>query len=101
MDNKRNKWLRLCQRLMRVNLSVHPDQFVWKLTTTGKFTVKSLYLQLMNDNTTYLHKYLWKFKVPLKVIHMAVHWIQLWSHLLPADQQEPMVTGCNQLLTVA
>ncbi|RCV08677.1 hypothetical protein SETIT_1G346000v2, partial [Setaria italica] len=67
MDNKRNKWLRLCQRLMRVNLSVHPDQFVWKLTTTGKFTVKSLYLQLMNDNTTYLHKYLWKFKVPLKV----------------------------------
>uniref|UniRef100_K3Y1T1 Uncharacterized protein n=1 Tax=Setaria italica TaxID=4555 RepID=K3Y1T1_SETIT len=35
------------------------------------------------------------------VICMVVHWIQLWSHLLPADQREPMVTGCNQLLTVA
>uniref|UniRef100_K4AK05 Uncharacterized protein n=1 Tax=Setaria italica TaxID=4555 RepID=K4AK05_SETIT len=35
------------------------------------------------------------------VIRMVVHWIQLWSHLLPMDQWEPIVTGCNQLLMVA
>jgi hypothetical protein len=32
----------------------------------GKFMVKSMYLDLLNDNTVYLHKYLWKMKVPLK-----------------------------------
>jgi len=37
----------------------------------------------------------------LQVIHMVAHWIQLWAFLLPADQQEYLVTGCNQLLTVA
>jgi hypothetical protein len=25
-----------------------------------------MYLDLLNDNTVYLHKYLWKMKVPLK-----------------------------------
>jgi hypothetical protein len=28
--------------------------------------VKSMYLDLLNDRTVYLHKYLWKMKVPLK-----------------------------------
>ena len=37
----------------------------------------------------------------LQVIRMAVHWIQLWSNLLPEDQREPMVIGCSRLLTVA
>jgi hypothetical protein len=36
----------------------------------------------------------------LQVIWLAAHWIQSWSLLLP-DQREPMVTGCNRLLTVA
>ena len=65
--NKWNDWLHLCQRLMAVNLTPEPDSFVWKLTNTDFFTVKSLYLDLMNDSTRYLHKYLWKLKVPLKV----------------------------------
>ena len=37
----------------------------------------------------------------LQVIHMAVHWIQLWRFMLPEDQRELMVAGCNRLLTVA
>ena len=37
----------------------------------------------------------------LQVIHMVAHWIQLWAFLLPADQQEHLVTGCNRLLMVA
>jgi two-component response regulator (ARR-B family) len=36
----------------------------------------------------------------LQIIGMVAHWIQLWSMLLPEDQRNPMVTGCNRLLTV-
>ena len=33
----------------------------------------------------------------LQVIHMVVHWIQLWAFLLPSDQRELMVAGCTRL----
>jgi hypothetical protein len=36
----------------------------------------------------------------LQVIHMATQWIQDWSLLLPVDQRDHMLTGCNRLLTV-
>ena len=52
---------------MMVNLNDEPDCFMWKLTTSGLFTVKSMYEDLMNDHTTYLRKYLWKMKIPLKI----------------------------------
>jgi hypothetical protein len=61
------RWLHLVSRLMDVNLSMQLDTFVWKLTTSGKFTVKSLYLDFMNDHTPFLRKYIWKLKVPLKI----------------------------------
>jgi hypothetical protein len=37
----------------------------------------------------------------LQVIRRAAHWVQLWVFLLPEDQWEDMVTGCNRLLMVA
>ena len=37
----------------------------------------------------------------LQVIHMTVHWIQLWAFLLPSDQRELMVAGCTRLMQVA
>ena len=52
---------------MMVQLSEVPDRFVWKLTTNGLFSVKSMYEDLMNDHTPYLRKYLWKLKIPLKI----------------------------------
>jgi hypothetical protein len=61
-----NRWLHLLHRLIDVQLENHDDEFRWRLTQTGKFTVKSMYIDLLNDNTVYLHKYLWKMKVPLK-----------------------------------
>jgi hypothetical protein len=36
----------------------------------------------------------------LQVILRAAHWIQLWAYLLPEEQRDIMVTGCNHLLTV-
>jgi hypothetical protein len=60
-------WLLLLQRLIRVNLTEDPDVFVWKLTTNGVFSVKSMYTDMMNGHTVFLRKYLWKIKVPLKI----------------------------------
>ena len=34
----------------------------------------------------------------LQVIYRATHWIQLWAFLLPEDQRQFMVSGCNKLL---
>jgi hypothetical protein len=59
-------WLHLLHRLIDVRLEPKEDEFRWSLTQSRKFTVKSVYLHLLNDNTVYLHKYLWKMKVPLK-----------------------------------
>jgi hypothetical protein len=65
--NKWNDWLNLCQRLMTVNLSNRQDKFVWKLTKSGVFTVKSMYVDLMNEDVQFLHKFLWKLKLPLNI----------------------------------
>jgi hypothetical protein len=52
---------------MSVQLTNEPDRFKWRLTTSGVFSVKSLYADFLNDRTKYLQKYLWKMKVPLKI----------------------------------
>jgi hypothetical protein len=41
--------------------------FCLGLTTSGTFTVKSMYLDLLDDDTKFLKKYIWKRKVPLKI----------------------------------
>jgi hypothetical protein len=66
-DFKWNQWINLCQRLMSVQLTNSPDKFVWKLNESGIYSVKSLYLDLMNGHTPFLRKYLWKLKIPLKI----------------------------------
>ena len=60
-------WLHLVERLMAVSLSMEPDTVTWKLTPSGVFSVRSLYLEHMSGNTRFLKKYLWKMKVPLKI----------------------------------
>jgi hypothetical protein len=65
--NKWTEWLHLCQRLMQVHLNHDSDRFVWKLTPNGVFSVKSMYEDLINDNTPYMKKYIWKIKIPLKI----------------------------------
>jgi hypothetical protein len=52
---------------MKVNLTDDSDSFIWHLTESGVFSVKSLYTDLMNGYTRFLHKYLWKIKVPLNI----------------------------------
>jgi hypothetical protein len=57
-EYKYNLWLHLCQRLMSTQLSDEPDKFSWSLTESGVFSIKSMYLDLMNGHTLFLWKYL-------------------------------------------
>jgi hypothetical protein len=66
-ENRWTLWLQLAQRLMFIQLNGEKDTFVWGLTSSGQFTVKSMYLDMLDDDTKYLKKYIWKMKVPLKI----------------------------------
>jgi hypothetical protein len=57
-ENRWRLWLQLVQRLMSVQLNDDKDVFVWGLTPPGAFTVKSMYLDLLDDDTKYLKKYI-------------------------------------------
>jgi hypothetical protein len=67
VGNRWSVWLMLVGRLIQVQLNDQPDSFVWNLTQSGVFTVKSMYLEMINDGTKFLRKYIWKMKVPLKI----------------------------------
>jgi hypothetical protein len=67
IGEKWDAWIHLVTRLINSHLNDEPDIFKWHLTTTGLFTVKSMYADCINENTIFLKKYLWKIKVPLKI----------------------------------
>ena len=60
-------WLHLVSRLMEVHLTHQPDQLCWKLTRSGEFTVKSMYIDVINSSVIPSSKHVWKVKVPLKI----------------------------------
>jgi hypothetical protein len=47
--NRWTLWLQLLNRLLQVQLNNEKDIFVWGLTSSGIFTVKSMYLDLLDD----------------------------------------------------
>jgi hypothetical protein len=47
-EDKLDAWFHLVQWLMHEILSNENDKFVWKLTTSENFTVKSMYADFMN-----------------------------------------------------
>jgi hypothetical protein len=57
----------LVSRLIDLNLIQEKNVFHWNLTTLGGFSMKYIYLDLLNENIVYLRKYIWKTKVPLKL----------------------------------
>ena len=67
LGNRWDKWLELVNRLMHISLSNTQDVFVWGLTSSGLFSVKSMYLDLINDQPKFTQKFIWKTKVPLKI----------------------------------
>jgi hypothetical protein len=57
-DNKWGEWLHFCRRLISVTLSTESDKFIWELTDSGRFTVKYMFLDLMNDDNRFLGNHL-------------------------------------------
>jgi hypothetical protein len=44
LGDKWDAWIPLVSRLMNVQLNDELDRFKWRLTTTGSFSVKSMYV---------------------------------------------------------
>ena len=60
-------WMHLVRRLIEVQLSDQPDSIQWKLTTNGRFTVKSFYMDLINSGPLSRSLHIWKVKIPLRI----------------------------------
>ena len=52
---------------MDVHLSQQPNELRWKLTRSGVFTVKSMYIDVINSSSIPTSKHVWAVKVPLKI----------------------------------
>jgi hypothetical protein len=99
VGDKWNDWVHLVSRIMIVHLTDEPDSFNWHLTPTGSFSVKSMYVDIMSGHTVFLKKYLWKIKVPLKII------IFLWflykkAVLMKDNLAKRGWTGCTKCVFV-
>jgi len=68
VDNKLVEWRqRLVAQIAHVQLVDGSDTFRWNLTNSGSFTVRSLYLHLLDRQSHFRHKMIWKLKIPLKI----------------------------------
>lgn len=52
---------------MDIRLSEEPDRVHWRLTNSGIFTVKSMYLNLINITNIPKSINIWRVKVPLRI----------------------------------
>jgi hypothetical protein len=88
-------WLDLVERLMDIHLTDEKDAFIWKLTESSQFSVRSLYAELLNGNTKFLRKYFWKIKVPLKI--RIFMWFLNRKEILTKDNlAKRNWTGCKK-----
>ena len=67
VGNRWEEWLHLVRRLMQVQLSQQPDKLRWNLTRSGGFTVKSMYVDVINSSSIPTSKHVWDVRVPLKI----------------------------------
>ena len=67
VDNKLLQWLNLVAHISNAQLVGGSDFFRWKLTKSGLFSVRSLYLHLIDTQPPFRHRTLWKIKIPLKI----------------------------------
>ena len=67
MDNKLVEWRNLVAQITHVDLVDGLDNFIWNLTKSGLFTVRSFYLYLIDTQPPFRHKLIWKLKIPLKI----------------------------------
>ena len=67
VDNKLVEWHNLVAQINHVELVEGSDTFRWNLTKSGLYSVRSLYLHLIDTQPPFQHKMIWKLKIPLKI----------------------------------
>jgi hypothetical protein len=67
VGDKMTAWNNLVAKISAYQLSDGRDIFTWDLHRNGNFTVRSMYQYLMNQETPFVNKFLWKLKIPLKI----------------------------------
>ena len=60
-------WLHLVRRLMDVHLSDEVDSIHWRLTMNGIFSMKHMYMDLVDSGPIPISIHIWKIKVPLRI----------------------------------
>jgi hypothetical protein len=76
-----NKWLELVTEIIDVNLNDQKDVFIWGLGRGQKFSVKSMYADIMKQYGVHSNCTFWKLRVPLKI--KIFSWY-LWKGLILA-----------------
>lgn len=62
-----SSWHRLVASVAFVELNDNNDVFRWDLNKSGSFTVKSMYLALIQEGVVARNNPIWQLKVPLKI----------------------------------
>jgi hypothetical protein len=60
-------WHNLVLNIANIHLNDQPDIFRWVLTSSGQFSVSSMYMAMMDSDIVPHNIFLWKLKIPLKV----------------------------------
>lgn len=82
---------------MMVNLTEEMDTFRWKLQTGAIFSVKSMYMDMINVDKPFHHKYIWRLKVSLKI--QIFMWYLDRQVILTKDNLEKMqFAGMHKVL---
>ena len=67
MGDRLGRWKVLISLVAHVKLGEIEDQFVWKMNQSSRFSVKSMYTSLMQENSVPANCVAWKLRVPLKI----------------------------------
>lgn len=64
-------WIGLVRRLMEGNLSDEADRLHWKLSKNGIFSIKTMYLDLIDSGSIPRSIHIWRIKVPLRIKNLT------------------------------
>jgi hypothetical protein len=67
VGDKMTAWNNLVAKISTYQLSNGRDIFTWDLHRHCNFTAQSMYQYLINQDTPFVNKFLWKLKIPLKI----------------------------------
>jgi hypothetical protein len=67
VDNNLRQWLHLVAPVSNVVLEDGNDYYKWLLTKNGLYTVRTMYLHVIDKHPPFQHKKIWKWKLPLKI----------------------------------